>query len=319
MLRKGGVLIRSTPSLQNDQPTLPLDVIEYIAKILIDDNKHRTAAALNACCKEYHACSLAILWKTVYIRARGDLAALGKSQLWKRVTESAARMHIQWVDSLGADVRILCRMSDVTLPMNSFIVFSDHLAGETVSDLFDETNLDKIESKMNRYLPKVKALVYTEYLRDAPNIEGHHKVDIHLRRLYKTCSKDDLYLWSIINRQGKRLQVFINTPPRLKSSPNDGIIPFAPAKPAYVKRIFVCHGNSENVHSNDGRDSRPVAAAFGTCLALASYSRGYWGTDDHRRGIQRGILSPSGSSTVYVDLESGDVGVKSCMPVVSFR
>jgi hypothetical protein len=88
-------LNRSLPFPQDDLPTLPLDVIEYIVKILIDDNKHATAAALNVICKDYQDCTTATLWKTVYVKATGGMEKLRGSQLWKRVTESEARMRVQ--------------------------------------------------------------------------------------------------------------------------------------------------------------------------------------------------------------------------------
>lgn len=80
---------------QIPRPILPASVIDHIAKILVDDNKHATAAALNVCNKDFHACTLATLWKTAYIQATGGMATFGESELWNRVTMSGARSHVQ--------------------------------------------------------------------------------------------------------------------------------------------------------------------------------------------------------------------------------
>jgi hypothetical protein len=94
MSRKGVPLTQSFCRIQ-EHSILPLNIVDHIAKFLVDDNKHATAAALNICNKEFHACTLATLWKTVYVKANGGMATFGDSVMWKRVTESKGRSHVQ--------------------------------------------------------------------------------------------------------------------------------------------------------------------------------------------------------------------------------
>jgi hypothetical protein len=173
-----------------------------------------------------------------------------------------------------------------------------------------------LDIKTDPGLPQLKAFVYVEYCQDSRSNEAQHKADIHLQHLYNPCSIDDLYLWSIINGQGKRLSVFINTPCHFKSPFFDKIVPFAPSDPAYISGIFVRCENLNDFHKNECHDSSSVAGAFGTCLALASYSRGYWGSEDHRKGKDGGILLPDRQTCLYVELASGNLGLKRCMPSV---
>jgi hypothetical protein len=206
---------------------------------------------------------------------------------------------------------------DVTLAINSFIVFSDHRSGDFITDFISRNQPSKVDADLTRCFPNLKAVIYTEYIKGSRNIEAHHKVDVHLRSTYRPCSTNDLYLWSIINRQGKQSSLFIYTPYLFRSSrtsknSTDDIIPFAPSNPALISRIFI---RSENFNDND---AGPVSAAFGTALALASYSRGYWGTDAHRKGKKGGIVLPGRQITIDVELASENPGVESCMPKVSF-
>lgn len=196
------------------------------------------------------------------------------------------------------------------------MVFSDHRTGDFIMDMIAQNKPSKVDGDSARCFPNLKAVIYTGYVRGSRNIEAHHSVDIHLRSRYRPCSTDDLYLWSLINRQGKRSSVFIYTPYLFQSSRSpenstEDIIPFAPSKPAFISRIFI---RSKTFNEDD---AGPVSAAFGTALALTSYSRGYWGTDEHRKGKDGGIVLPSRQTCIDVEFMSGDVGTDSCMPKVS--
>jgi hypothetical protein len=162
----------------------------------------------------------------------------------------------------------------------------------------------------------LRAVICTKYVRDSRNIEAHHSINILLHSLYRPCSMDDLDLWSIINRQGRQSLLFIYPPDlsqssRTTQSSTHDIISFAPFSSALITRISI-GSKTFNVD-----DEGPVSAAFGTALALTSYSRGYWGTDAQRKGRNGGIAFPSRQTTIDVELASENVGVEACIPKVS--
>lgn len=74
-------------------PSLPLDIIDHITKILIDSYHFGTAASLNLVSKDVHSCTLATLWRTLEIHAREGMDKFLRSDFWSRMIKSEGRRY----------------------------------------------------------------------------------------------------------------------------------------------------------------------------------------------------------------------------------
>jgi hypothetical protein len=89
--------LADTHTLQQNVPSLPLDIIDYIGKILIDDYLFGTVAALNVVSKDVRSCTLATLWRTVNLDARGGMKEFLEGDLWKRMIKSSGCRYTWYV------------------------------------------------------------------------------------------------------------------------------------------------------------------------------------------------------------------------------
>lgn len=125
---------------------------------------------------------------------------------------------------------------------------------------------------------------------------------------------DDLDLWAILDGVGRQLLISMRTSPWVESDniveSTPSMIPFAPFSPTYISRIFI-RGDS------DEDDEDAVSAALAISLALTSFSRGLWGTKEHRKGGSRGVRLPTRRTDIDVELASEDKSLESYISLVS--
>jgi hypothetical protein len=201
---------------------------------------------------------------------------------------------------------------------NSFVVFSDYRSdspADFITNFIARNDRSQIEDDLRRCFCRIRAVVYVEYRKGTRIIEPHHRIEIRLRPSYRPLSADDLYLWAVLNGAGKQLLVFIRAPPwfqfyQTSTGSTRTAIPCAFQSPAHISRIFVS-GERELEEEDD-----TMSLAFGTALSLASYSRGYWGTHEHRKGGKKGVLLPSRRTDIDMEMTGSEEGISRCISMV---
>lgn len=292
-----------THALRQTIPSLPLDIIDYIGKILIDDYQFGTVAALNVVSKDVRACTLVTLWRTVNLDAREGMKEFLEGDLWKRMIKSPGCRYTWYVP---------CQYQRQVLTSHRFLDI--HLSP---SDL--DTTIARKETimhlQLSRRFPSARAIIFNQYFRgsravnwtSSPYIEN----DVHLLPRYHANDVDDLFLWAIVGREQEvQSHVFISPPSSGFARVTDGprIIPFTTKRRGMVRSIHLGSWTPK-VH-----DPKVVAAAFCTCLAMASYAGGLWSNE-------RGEEDDTAPGRTAVSVMSGtdDLAVQTCIENVSIR
>lgn len=201
---------------------------------------------------------------------------------------------------------------------NRFLVFQDSLP-EGIPDVSDD-DCSSLQRDWELLFSRIRAVVHITLFRYSGDRPTSQRVNVSPRQNYRVCSTDDLQLWQILNRQKGSIYLYVYTPvhfgladasSNFSSNFNRSVIPFTPSRPNPISEITICSEDHQqtNVHA--------ISEAFVTCLALASYSRGYWGTKAHRKGAKSGIWTPEWRTVIDVELASSVEGLQVCIPFVS--
>jgi hypothetical protein len=162
--------------------------------------------------------------------------------------------------------------------------------------------------------PASRAVIYSQHSRGSKYASPYTDNDIHILPSYDVNTTHDLYLYAIISGPNPEIgsHIFINTPSSAFFRPSVGrkIIPYTPLRPAAIRSIYLTSWVPE-VHNSD-----LLATVFGTCLAIASYAGGLWGTDKKR--VLKREASP-GRTTILVNCGPDTVTVQKCFSKVRIQ
>jgi hypothetical protein len=76
---------------------LPTELLQLIAQILVDGDKHRRCSRFNRTCRTSYQATVGTLWRTATVRTGARVCKMLKDQRWKDFISGAGIKHCRYV------------------------------------------------------------------------------------------------------------------------------------------------------------------------------------------------------------------------------
>jgi hypothetical protein len=95
-----------TPNIKRIS-ALPAELLQLIAHILVNGDKHRRYSRLNRTCRTIYQATVGTLWRSTIVRTRTRVGKMLNDQKWKDLSSGAGIKHCRQVS-----VFAVCRWID---------------------------------------------------------------------------------------------------------------------------------------------------------------------------------------------------------------